>query len=230
MCTQELKIGTIPAVLYGKPAPNIWLFVHGQGGNKTEAAAFAALAAPTGWQVLGIDLPEHGDRTGETDFTPWQVVPELQTVLAYLQQHWQGVRLRANSIGAYFSMLAFAGATIEKALFVSPIVDMERLICDMMRWAGVGEQRLRREGEIATDFGETLSWRYLAYAREHPVAQWDVPTEILYAGGDNLTARETVDGFARRFGCGVTVMENGEHWFHTPEQLSVLEQWTAAHM
>ena len=33
MCTQELKIGTIPAVLYGKPAPNIWLFVHGQGGN-----------------------------------------------------------------------------------------------------------------------------------------------------------------------------------------------------
>ena len=74
MCTQELKIGTIPAVLYGEPAPNIWLFVHGQGGNKTEAAAFAALAAPTGWQVLGIDLPEHGDRTGETDFTPWQVV------------------------------------------------------------------------------------------------------------------------------------------------------------
>lgn len=71
MCTQKLKIGTIPAVLYGKPAPNIWLFVHGQGGNKTEAAAFAALAAPTGWQVLGIDLPEQGDRTGETDFTPW---------------------------------------------------------------------------------------------------------------------------------------------------------------
>ena len=153
MCTQELKIGTIPAVLYGEPAPNIWLFVHGQGGNKTEAAAFAALTAPTGWQVLGIDLPEHGDRTGETDFTPWQVVPELQMVLAYLQQHWQVVRLRANSIGAYFSMLAFAGATIEKALFVSPIVDMERLICDMMRWAGVGEQRLRREGRSPQNLG-----------------------------------------------------------------------------
>ena len=32
--------------------------------------------------------------------------------------------------------------------------------------------------------------------------------------------------FARRFGCGVAVMENGEHWFRTPERLSVLEQWT----
>ena len=163
MCTQELKIGTIPAVLYGEPAPNIWLFVHGQGGNKTEAAAFAALAAPTGWQVLGIDLPEHGDRTGETDFTPWQVVPELQTVLAYLQQHWQVVRLRANSIGAYFSMLAFAGTTIEKALFVSPIVDMERLICDMMQWAKVTPEQLCEKGEITTEFGQTLSWRYLCW-------------------------------------------------------------------
>ena len=70
MRTQELKISAIPAVLYGKPAPNIWLFVHGQGGNKTEAAAFAALAAPTGWQVRGIDLPEHGDRTGGTWLYP----------------------------------------------------------------------------------------------------------------------------------------------------------------
>lgn len=128
-------------------------------------------------------------------------------------------------------MLAFAGQPLIKALFVSPVLDMERLICDMMRWAGVGEQRLRREGEIATDFGETLSWRYLAYAREHPVAQWDVPTEILICRpgqSDRGVRRWTV--FARRFGCGVTVMENGEHWFHTPEHLSVLEQWIAAHM
>ena len=181
MCTQELKIGTIPAVLYGEPAPNIWLFVHGQGGNKTEAAAFAALAAPTGWQVLGIDLPEHGDRTGETDFTPWQVVPELQTVLAYLQQHWQGIRLRANSIGAYFTMLALGDQAPDRALFVSPVLDMERLILDMMAWAGVSEQALCERGEVPTDFGETLSWAYLCYVREHPIA-WQVPTEILYAG------------------------------------------------
>ena len=48
---------------------------------------------------------------------------------------------------------------------------------------------------------------------------------ILYAGKDHLTAREAVDDFARRFGCTVTVMENGEHWFHTEEQLAVLDAW-----
>lgn len=229
MCTQELKIGTIPAVLYGEPAPNIWLFVHGQGGNKTEAAAFAALAAPTGWQVPGIDLPEHGDRTGETDFTPWQVVPELQTVLAYLQQHWQGVRLRANSIGAYFSMLAFAGATIVKALFVSPIVDMERLICDMMQWAKVTPEQLCEKGEITTEFGQTLSWRYLCWVRQHPLDGWQIPTAILYAGQDTMTSRDTVTTFAQKHHAELTVYEPGEHWFHTPAQLDAMQTWEQAH-
>ena len=223
MCTQELKIGTIPAVLYGKPAPNIWLFVHGQGGNKTEAAAFAALAAPTGWQVLGIDLPEHGDRTGETDFTPWQVVPELQTVLAYLQQHWQGIRLRANSIGAYFAMLAVDRSA--RALLVSPILDMEGLILTMMGWAGVTEEELRDRGEIETSFGQTLSWAYLCWVREHPVHSWNCPVRILYGSEDSMTPRRTVEEYVRRHGARLTVLEGGEHWLHTPEQLSALREW-----
>ena len=32
--------------------------------------------------------------------------------------------------------------------------------------------------------------------------------------------------FAARPGRTLTVMEDGEHWFHTPQQLAVLEQWT----
>ena len=78
---------------------------------------------------------------------------------------------------------------------------------------------------IHAAFGETLSWKYLTYAEEHPITRWDSPTAILYAGKDHLTARETVDDFAKRFGCTVTVMENWEHWFHTEEQLAVLDAW-----
>ncbi|MEY8359261.1 alpha/beta hydrolase [Anaerotruncus colihominis] len=231
MINETVKIRDIPAVLYGGRADRVWLYVHGKSGCKEEGEPFAHIVCPEGWQVLAIDLPEHGARLGgPVGFDPWHAVPELRSVLDWARRRWPCAALRATSLGAWFSMLAFAGQPLEKALFVSPVLDMELLICDMMRWAGVDEQRLRREGEIATDFGETLSWRYLAYAREHPIARWDVPTEILYAGGDNLTRRETVDAFACRFGCGVTVMEDGDHWFHTPEQLAVLEQWTAAHM
>ena len=228
MCTQELKIGTIPAVLYGKPAPNIWLFVHGQGGNKTEAAAFAALAAPTGWQVLGIDLPEHGDRTGETDFTPWQVVPELRCALAELRGRWDRVGLFGSSLGAWFGLLAYPDAPLAGALFLSPVVDMEALIRKMMGWAGVSEERLAQEGRIPTTFGQTLSWEYLRYVRTHPARRWRTPTAILYGARDHLTDRETVEAFAARNGCRLTVEEAGEHWFHTPEQLAVVDRWQRA--
>lgn len=96
-----------------------------------------------------------------------------------------------------------------------------------MQWAGVSEERLKTEFLIPTDFGEILSWEYYEYAKAHSITEWQSPTDILYAGNDNMTARETVDKFVERFHTSLRVMENGEHWFHTPEQLAVLNQWVA---
>lgn len=229
MTEEEFLIGRIPAVLYGEPSDRVYLFVHGQCGCKEEGAAFAQVVCSKGFQVLAADLPEHGARRGETDrFNPWTAVPELQSVLEYMKSRWGEISLRANSIGAHFAMLAFAGEPLRRALFVSPILDMERLIADMMHLSGVTEQELEARGEIATDFGQTLSWRYLSWERRHPIQNWLCPTAILYAGQDNMTARETAERFAADRGASLTVMENGEHWFHTPEQLAVLREWESA--
>lgn len=226
MTEKMFLTGRIPAVLYGEPSGRVVLFVHGQCGCKEEGAAFAEIVCPKGFQVLAVDLPEHGARRGETGgFNPWTAVPELQAVLEYMKPRWDEISLRAGSIGAHFSMLAFEGEPLRRALFVSPILDMELLIADMMRLAGVNEQELEARGEIATDFGQTLSWRYLSWERQHPIQNWRCPTAILYAGRDNLTGRETVERFAAGSGASLTVMENGEHWFHTPEQLAFLREW-----
>lgn len=223
---KRLTIQNIPSVLYGDSNKNLYLYVHGKMGCKEEAAGLAEIVCPKGYQVLSIDLPGHGERTAEMErFVPWEVVPELQAVYGFAQQRWKKISLYANSIGAYFSLLAFRDVKLEESLFVSPILDMEKLIRDMMGWAGVTQEQLMEVGEIPTTFGETLSWKYLTYAVEHRIAKWDSPTAILYAGQDHLTAWETVEDFARRFGCTVTVMENGEHWFHTEEQLAVLDTW-----
>lgn len=57
--------------------------------------------------MLSVDLPGHGQWKNEMDsFVPWKVVPELQTVLYYTKKHWSRISLRADSIGAYFSLLA----------------------------------------------------------------------------------------------------------------------------
>ena len=83
-------------------------------------------------------------------------------------------------------------------------------------------------GRIPTTFGQTLSWEYLRYVRTHPARRWRTPTAILYGARDHLTDRETVEAFAARNGCRLTVEEAGEHWFHTPEQLAVVDRWQRA--
>ena len=112
-----------------------------------------------------------------------------------------------------------------RALLVSPILDMEGLILTMMGWAGVTEEELRDRGEIETSFGQTLSWAYLCWVREHPVHSWNCPVRILYGSEDSMTPRRTVEEYVRRHGARLTVLEGGEHWFHTPEQLSALREW-----
>lgn len=223
----KCEIQGIPAVIYGEDSPGIYLFVHGKMGCKEEAAAFAEIACPRGWQVLGVDLPCHGERKDEKEgFDPMHAVPELKAVWRQLNAHWEETALRATSIGAWFSMLALSDTPPLKSLFVSPVADMARLIRDMLSCAGVSEQQLMLEGKIATNFGETLDRDYYSYAKSHPITRWDSPTEILYADGDGMIARDTVEAFTKAHGCSLTVMPGGEHWFHTPRQLEYLDNWT----
>lgn len=121
-------------------------------------------------------------------------------------------------------MNALSEKHIDSALFISPVVNMERLIEDMMKQANVTEAQLSTEKEIATSFGETLSWEYLCYVRNHPL-RWNIPTRILYGENDNLTSIETITDFAERINAPLTVMKGGEHWFHTEQQMQFLDDW-----
>ena len=134
------------------------------------------------------------------------------------------IYLIANSIGAYYSMLSLANKSIEEAMFISPIVDMEKVILNMMAQSNISEANLRKRKEITTSSGTHLSWRYLSHARNNPII-WNIPTHILYAENDNITSLETMMNFANKIGATVTVMNHGEHWFHTEEQMNFLDKW-----
>ena len=118
MKTQKLEISGIPALLYGKESRKVYLYVHGKMGCKEEALPFAELACPAGYQVLAVDLPEHGERRGSSEkLLPWVAVPELEAVYSYAAERWKNVSLRATSIGAWFSMLALQAKPLRSALF-----------------------------------------------------------------------------------------------------------------
>ena len=60
MKKQTMTLAGVPAVLYGERSRRAYLYLHGKNGCKEEAERFAATACEAGWQVLAIDLPEHG--------------------------------------------------------------------------------------------------------------------------------------------------------------------------
>ena len=193
---------------------NLILYIHGKDGSAAESAHYLPLFP--GCTVEGLDY-----RT----FTPWETGEEIRDAVKRLKNDHADVTLIANSIGAYFSMLALSGDPVENAFFISPVVDMEGLILDMMASAGITENELRAQKEITVS-GTALSWDYLSWVRAHPV-RWDIPTQILYAENDELIPRSTIDAFIAAHGAGLTVMPGGEHWFHTIEQMDFLSGWLA---
>ena len=192
---------------------NIVVYIHGKGGSAEEAAHYKALFPDS--EVIGFDYLAQ---------TPWEAREEFPPFFAGLRQRCGRLILIANSIGAFFSLSALDETLVDNAWLISPVVDMEKLIGNMMQWASVTEGELAQRLEIPTQFGETLSWRYLCDVREHPIS-WRVPTRILYGEEDNLTSLETVTAFAERCGASLTVMPGGEHWFHTEQQLRFLDHW-----
>ena len=192
---------------------NVIIYIHGKGGNAKENEHYKKLFPNC--EVIGLDYQT---------FSPWETGKEIHIAVEELKDKYDDVILIANSIGAFFSMNADIDDMIQKAYFISPIVDMEKLITDMMKLANVTEQKLESEGVIRTDFGEDLSWQYLSYVRSHPI-KWHVPTQILYGSNDHLTSLEAITDFAHKHQANLTIMEGGEHWFHTEEQMLFLDKW-----
>lgn len=189
------------------------IYIHGKGGNAKEAEHYKPLFPKD--DVIGFDYQSQN---------PWEAKVEFSDFYEKETKGYASVIVVANSIGANFTMSALADKKIEKAFFISPIVDMKKLIQDMMQWAGVTKEELQEKGEIPTDFGETLSWKYYSYVCEYPV-RWKIPTDILYGEKDHMTSEKTITTFAKETGASLTIMPKGEHWFHTEKQMEFLDQW-----
>ena len=189
------------------------IYIHGKGGNVGEADHYKALFPE--YDVIGFDYKSE---------TPWDAKEEFSPFYTSFCKEHDMVSMIANSIGAFFSLYAFGDRKIEKSYFISPVVNMEKLILDMMQRANIAEENLKEQGHIETAFGETLSWEYLSWVRNHPIS-WDIPTRILYGSKDHLQSIDTIRSFAEQIGAEVTVMKDGEHWFHTAEQMAFLDNW-----
>ncbi|WP_428771308.1 alpha/beta hydrolase [Treponema sp. HNW] len=193
---------------------NAVIYVHGKGGNAEEANHYKQFFDDS-FEIIGFDYKS---------LNPWDAKIEFIHYFNSIISKYNKIYLIANSIGAYFSLISLSDMPIEKAMLISPIIDMERIILNIMKCENITEDELILKKDIETSFGESLSWQYLSYVRKNTI-HWDIPTNILFADNDNMTSVETMTNFAGKINADLTVMENGEHWFHTEEQMTFLDNW-----
>ena len=192
---------------------NAVIYIHGKYGTAEEAEHYKKIFNEA--DIIGFKY---------TSKYPWDFQKEFSNFIDNIYIKYKKISIIANSIGAYFTMLSLTNKNIEKAFFISPIVDMEKLITDMMVSENITEEELYKKKKIKTSFGEILSWDYLTFARKNPI-EWNIPTYILYGEKDNMTSYETILNFANKTKANLTIMKGGEHWFHTDEQMEFLDNW-----
>ncbi|RRD31969.1 alpha/beta hydrolase [Streptococcus minor] len=195
------------------------VYIHGKGGSADEACHYEKFLSDT-YDVKGFDYKSE---------LPWEAKSEFQKYFADISLKYDGILLIANSIGAYFSLISLSNMPIEKAMLISPVVDMESIILNMMKCESITEEELKLKKKIETSFGESLSWQYLSYVRKNTI-NWNIPTNILFADNDNMTSVDTMTDFANKINAKLTTMRDGEHWFHTEEQMTFLDNWFKANI
>lgn len=217
----------------GGPSDQLVIAIHGNLSNKEDIpiVLFAEEAIKKGYQVLSFDLPEHGDRKTEDTLCKVAIcVEELTKIMEYAKEKAEKIGMFANSIGAYFSLLAYKNEEIQQVWFLSPVVDMKQMIETMMNGFNITEEKLKEEQTVATPMGQNLYWDYYCYVLKHPITHWQVETNILYGAEDEICPRDTLNTFVETFSCNLTVVPEAKHYFHTPAELTAITDWLSSTM
>ena len=229
MNKEHIYINNIPSTLWGNKSNKVFIAIHGNLSNKEDIPIqiLADIATQLSYQVLSFDLPEHGERINTHDYlcNVQNCVKDLKEIMEYAKTNYNEINLWACSMGAYFSLLAYQDDKINQCLFLSPIVNMKVLIENMMMWANTNIKELEEKKEIKTHFGQTLYWDYYQYVVKHPITTWNIETNILYGSQDNLQSEKIIKTFSNDFKSNLSILTNGEHYFHTNEQLDFYKMW-----
>ena len=100
---------------------NAVIYVHGKGGNAEEADHYKQFFDDS-FEIIGFDYKS---------LNPWDAKIEFRNYFHSIISNYNNIYLIANSIGAYFSLIFLFDMPIEKAMLISPIVDMESIILNI---------------------------------------------------------------------------------------------------
>lgn len=229
MKTKKIKINNIPSIIWGENSGKVFIAIHGNMSNKEDEIIkiLADNILNKNYSLISFDLPEHGDRKEDKEYLckVQNCVKDLKTIMDYAKENYNQINIFACSMGVYFSLLAYQNEKIDLCLFLSPVVNMKYIIDNMMSSFSVTEKELEERKEIKTDFGQTLYWDYYLYVKNNPIEAWNKKTFILYGNKDNMQSEKLIKEFSIKNNINLDILENGEHFFHTKEELKYYNDW-----
>ena len=195
-----------------KKHESCFVYIHGLYGNSEEINFYSFLANK--YDVIGLDYE---------DGNPWEVKDKIIHEFSKISKRYKNVYLIANSIGAFYAYRYLSSFKIKKAFFISPLVNMRKIIDKMMKKNGITLEKFKNEKIIVLENGQTISFDF--YQSLNNEDRWDVKTHILYGQKDKLVNHEEIINFASSHNCSLTILKNGNHYFHTPRQLKYIKKW-----
>ena len=179
--------------------------------------------ASQGDQLITFDLPTHGNRQDDKAFNPIEASPEVRMFAQLAHSQSTEIGLRAHSIRAYFSLCDTPAGTFERVWLVSPLLDLEYYIPDMMAEYSVTDEQLEAEPEINTPRG-VLEWPYLRFVEKHP-ARLDIPSWIIRGDQDEVVPLDALSRFVGASGVELVQIEGGQHFLGQPPHLDTVVAW-----
>ena len=222
---EEFVLDGIPALRWGEPGGRAVVGVHGQFSNKLDPvmAQCGEVIASRGDQLITFDLPTHGDRRDDKVFNAMVTSPEVRAFAQLARSQSTEVGLLASSIGAYFSLCDTPTGTFERAWLVSPLIDLEYYIRDVMAEYSVTDEQLEAETVIDTPRA-VLEWPYLRFVEEHP-ARLDIPSWTIRGDQDEVVPLDALSRFVSAPGVELVQIEGGQHFLGQPPHLETVVAW-----
>lgn len=188
------------------------IYIHGLNGNSKEAEFYSFLSNK--YDIIGLDYD---------DGNPWEVKDIIIGDFKKLTCGYKNIYLIANSIGAFYAYKYLSSFNIKTAFFVSPFVSMKPFIESQLCKNKINMKQFEESKIIVLPNKQTLSYDF--YQSILNKDAWKTKTYILYGEKDKVVDKNSIFDFLSNHNATLSIMKNGDHYFHKPGQLRFIKKW-----
>lgn len=193
------------------------VYIHGLFGNAKEAEFYSFLSNK--YDVIGLDYK---------DGNPWEVKNQVISEFTKISARYKKIYVIANSMGVFYAYRYLSSFKIEKAFFISPFVNMKTYIEFQMHKHSISRKQFEESKIIELPDKQVISYDF--YQSLLIKDNWKTKTYILYGEKDKVVDKDNVFNFASNHDVCLTIMKNGEHYFHTSSQLKFVKRWMSEYL